>query len=292
MRTPSVNQPRDDAFVADAVASFAALRGFTVAFGGMTQRGVLRISSVIGGRGSTLEGLTVHPSRGLGGQALIERRPRMAADYGASTAITHDYDVAVLAEGIGSLIAVPVVVRGETRCVIYGGVHRGSQARGGELSPAVAIAKSLARELGDRDELSARLSEAEQELAELQGHHSVDGVGVRARAVLRESYAELRSIASGLTDDGLSERLAVVQNQLISLGTGSHIDRSAHTHLSPRELDVLSQVSLGRNNPEIALALGLTESTVKSYLAAAMSKLGSRTRHSAVAVARREGLIV
>ncbi|MBQ3358573.1 MAG: response regulator transcription factor, partial [Microbacterium sp.] len=61
--------------------------------------------------------------------------------------------------------------------------------------------------------------------------------------------------------------------------------------LSPRETDVLSCAALGATNAEIASQLGLREGTVKAYLGTAMSKLDASTRHSAVARARRAGLL-
>jgi DNA-binding NarL/FixJ family response regulator len=61
--------------------------------------------------------------------------------------------------------------------------------------------------------------------------------------------------------------------------------------LSPRELDVLSQVALGKQNGTVARQLGLTESTVKSYLSSAMRKLKAGSRYEAVVAARRAGLL-
>jgi DNA-binding NarL/FixJ family response regulator len=61
--------------------------------------------------------------------------------------------------------------------------------------------------------------------------------------------------------------------------------------LSPREVDVLACAALGATNSEIAAELALRETTVKSYLGAAMSKLDASTRHAAVAKARRAGLL-
>ncbi|MFX5684744.1 helix-turn-helix transcriptional regulator [Acinetobacter baumannii] len=56
-------------------------------------------------------------------------------------------------------------------------------------------------------------------------------------------------------------------------------------------MDVLSCAAVGATNGEIAASLHLRETTVKSYLASAMSKLDASTRHAAVARARRAGLL-
>ena len=61
--------------------------------------------------------------------------------------------------------------------------------------------------------------------------------------------------------------------------------------LSPRELDVLGQIALGLSNKDIAGKLILTESTVKSYLGTAMTKLDASSRYQALAKARQLGLL-
>lgn len=52
--------------------------------------------------------------------------------------------------------------------------------------------------------------------------------------------------------------------------------------LSPRELDILRQVAAGRSNPDIARALFIGESTVKTHLLHAFEKLGVSDRTHAV----------
>ncbi|QWT25194.1 LuxR C-terminal-related transcriptional regulator [Subtercola sp. PAMC28395] len=63
------------------------------------------------------------------------------------------------------------------------------------------------------------------------------------------------------------------------------------SELSPRELDVLAHVALGKRNTQIGAQLNLAESTVKSYLSSAMRKLDAAGRFEAVLAARRRGLI-
>ncbi len=46
-----------------------------------------------------------------------------------------------------------------------------------------------------------------------------------------------------------------------------------HADLSPREREVVALVAQGKTNAEIALQTGLTEATVKNYLANAMHKV-------------------
>jgi DNA-binding CsgD family transcriptional regulator len=61
--------------------------------------------------------------------------------------------------------------------------------------------------------------------------------------------------------------------------------------LSPRETAALALVASGHPDAEIADALEIAPSTVKTLLARARGKLGARTRAEAVALALRSGLI-
>ncbi|MGW0579380.1 helix-turn-helix transcriptional regulator [Streptomyces sp. NPDC002920] len=56
--------------------------------------------------------------------------------------------------------------------------------------------------------------------------------------------------------------------------------------LSPRELEVLSELARGRSNREIAARLHITEHTVKFHVANILPKLGARSRGEAAALAR------
>jgi DNA-binding NarL/FixJ family response regulator len=65
----------------------------------------------------------------------------------------------------------------------------------------------------------------------------------------------------------------------------------AAPHVTPRERDVLSLVALGRSNIAVAEELGLTVSTVKSYMKSIMAKLDAATRYEAAHAARRAGSV-
>ena len=90
----------------------------------------------------------------------------------------------------------------------------------------------------------------------------------------------------------MRERLQHLERRLAAL-SAQDAGGAAETDvtLSPRETDVLARVALGATNAEIASSLTLKEATVKSYLQSAMAKLDASTRHSAVAKARRVGLL-
>jgi two-component system, NarL family, nitrate/nitrite response regulator NarL len=61
--------------------------------------------------------------------------------------------------------------------------------------------------------------------------------------------------------------------------------------LTRREYDILRRVAMGETNPEIALALGLTRNTVKTYLQRTLEKLGARNRVEALSKASQFGIL-
>ncbi|MFS0895265.1 LuxR C-terminal-related transcriptional regulator [Microbacterium sp. 179-I 3D3 NHS] len=275
----------EDELVAHAVRELARRTRFPVAFGGLIEEGVVSVTSIVGNRTRALEGLRVRPERGLGGRAMMELRPRMTSDYGSSQQITHDYDVFVLGEGLRTLLALPIVVQGRPRGVLYAGAWDEEQVGGVTTAPAMQVVQSVADELRIRDEVQRRLRSVPSDAGGVAGPH---------REELRESFAELRSIAAAVDDAELRSRIAQVERRLLSLAGDAEPVATGPVptvHLSRRETDVLACAALGSTNAEIAAQLGLREGTVKAYLGTAMSKLDASTRHSAVTRARRAGLL-
>lgn len=95
-----------------------------------------------------------------------------------------------------------------------------------------------------------------------------------------ELTAAVRSAAEG--DSALSP---VVADRLMTRV------RTPRTSLTPRELEVLQLVASGASNRQIGHDLMLSEATVKSHLVHIYDKLGVRSRTSAVAAAREQGVL-
>ena len=64
-----------------------------------------------------------------------------------------------------------------------------------------------------------------------------------------------------------------------------------HLHLTEREIGILRLIAQGRSNKEIALALSLTEGTIKGYVSTIFDKLGVQDRTQAALYAVKHGLV-
>jgi LuxR family transcriptional regulator, regulator of acetate metabolism len=236
----------------------------------------LLLTEFVGARTAGMRGLAVMPSAGLGGATVVSRRPLSVPDYRRSASITHHYDGPVLQEGIRSILAVPVVVDGSARAVLYGAYRAAAPIGDRTADLMIASARRLSRELSIRDEVDRRLRLHDAQLA-----------GGAATEEIREVHARLRLLAADPSaPPALQAQLRVLAERLARGSSGVPA-----TALSTRELDVLAQVALGCTNAEAAKRLSLKPETVKSYLRSATAKLGAHTRHEAVAKARRARLL-
>lgn len=67
--------------------------------------------------------------------------------------------------------------------------------------------------------------------------------------------------------------------------------RLEQPELTPREAEVLQRMASGNNNRAIALALSISENTVKAHVNSLLTKLGVSDRTHAVVTALRRGII-
>ncbi|MFH8730850.1 response regulator transcription factor [Streptomyces sp. NPDC017964] len=299
---------------ADAVEMRAALvrlrrgTGLPVAFGGLMTGGTVtggtgsvRIGELSGAVTGALRGLAIATGNGLGGKALALSRPCAVTDYPVSRHISHEYDAAVAAEGLLSVLAVPVVVRRRVRGVLYGALRTAQPLGDRTLGEAVAAARDVEQALVIRDEARALLAAVGGAGASGSGAGGAAGsvtgasagsaaaaAGAAAWEEVREAHGALRALAPRVVDPALREELLAVCGRLAS---ATAPPRVRDVGLAPREVDVLACVATGATNAATAERLGLRPETVKGYLRSAMRKLGAHTRLEAVVAARRAGLL-
>ncbi|MFE5967919.1 response regulator transcription factor [Streptomyces sp. NPDC056463] len=289
--------------------------GLAVVFGGLLHDGRrLRIQELSGALTPALRGLAISTGSGLGGKCVALSRPCAVVDYPSARHITHEYDGPVSAEGLRSVIAVPVVVRRRVRGVLYGALRDALPLGERVLDAAVSAARDVEQALAVRDELRERASGPGFGLGAAPGLGTGSGLGLGAGPgpgagpglgagpgrgpdgvpspsweEVRQAHGELRELAPRIADPELRARLMAVCGRLETASAGPR--RPADVSLTPREVDVLAAVATGATNAVAAERLGLRAETVKGYLRSAMRKLGAHTRLEAVVAARRAGLL-
>ncbi|MZF88474.1 GAF domain-containing protein, partial [Streptomyces sp. SID5643] len=175
----------------DALLRLRRDTGLPVAFGGLLEAGQqMRISELSGTATHALRSLVVTPGTGLGGKTVALSRPCVVTDYSVSRQISHEYDAPVAAEGLRSVLAVPVVVRHRVRGVLYGALRTALPLGGRMLDAAVEAARDVERALVVRDEART----------------VVAGAGPGWEQV-REAHAALRALAGRITDPELRAEL-------------------------------------------------------------------------------------
>ena len=281
-------RPRDGDALRAELRQVAATSGVPVVFGGEVSSNTLYLSEFHGTRTRGLDGLAIAPRSGLGGRVMEQRRPAAVSDYGSSLSITHHFDRPVLGEGLKSILAVPVVVAGAARLVMYAAVRERGPLGDRVTDLMTSAARRLGQEIAVRDEVDRRVR-----LLETTGS-MLDSDASRT-AELRSVHEELADLARSVDDGIIRRRLdAVAARVAASLGQETHHGTRAEEmspSLTPREIDVISQVALGCTNIEVGRRLSIGAETVKSYLRSVMRKTESHTRYEAVMTCRRLGLL-
>jgi DNA-binding NarL/FixJ family response regulator len=129
-------------------------------------------------------------------------------------------------------------------------------------------AEALLAEKADRTEVAAVLREA---------HASVVAMGARPLQRDIEALAERARLRLDLSAQAAGD-----------VGHGTAAERMG---LTPRELEVLSLVTAGRTNRQIAAELFISEKTAGVHVSNILGKLGASGRTEAAAIAHRLGLV-
>lgn len=269
-----------------ALAGLRRASGLPVTFGGLlSDARHARIAELNGAQTNALRGLVISAGSGLGGKAIALARPCAVTDYPLSRHISHEYDTAVAAEGLRSVVAVPVVVRRTVRGVLYGALRTPVSLGDRTVDAAVAAARDVEQALAVRDEVRHLLALTREQVAG-------PGTAPGAWEDVREAHRELRALTPRVADPALRDLLVAVCGRLASASGARATPAAAReVRLAPREVDVVACVAAGATNAAAARQLGLRPETVKGYLRSAMRRLGAHTRVEAVVAARRAGLL-
>ena len=253
-----------DRLLPERLQRFQRAGGVPVTFGGSTEgagkTSTLVISRLVGTIGQSLRGLSVPAGTGLGGAVLRQRAPVRVVDYASTTSITHEYDhIVVEEERLTCLVAVPVMIQGAVRGVIYGASREPLSLGDRSVRLAAIVASHLQRDI-------------EATMLRPTAPATVEKFDKALR--------ELATLAGSISDTDMRATLNRIYCQL-SENRRPNVS-AARKSLAPRERETLDLVALGETNLEIAAELGLSEETVKAYLRSAMAKLGVNSRTAAV----------
>lgn len=277
MDTPRIKD--DEEAIRAALSALKTATGIPVTmYGTLLSDNRLQISQWVGLRTPALQNLIIDAGAGVGGRVVTTRRAVGVTDYSRAQTISHEYDKAVLDEGLHSIVAMPVIVQREIRGVLYVGVH--SPVRLGEkvIEEVTMSARTLEQELA--------INSAMRRTDGAKGANRGNVMNGAEWEQVRSTHSKLRMLANRVENEELRKELEVLCDQMVS-----PVRVKQSTKLSARELDVLSCVALGHTNVEAAEEMGIGAETVKSYLRSVMRKLGAHTRYEAVNAARRIGAL-
>ena len=252
-----------------------------VAFGGLVgaDQKFLSITALRGTRTTSLANLRVRTGEGLGGKTLAMQRPTSVRSYLSARGITRRYDHAVEPEKLETMVALPVALPGRLPLAVVYLADRTEVQLGDRLHDAVRPALlSLAHELQVLADVNRRMEAFRVEVGRVSAHDRPD---VRN---------DVQALIDSTTDPATRAGLQALLGRLTGVPSPPAGERLP-SPLTHREVDVLLHAETGATNREIAQALSLTDLTVKSYMKAAMAKLGADNRVRACRIARERGYL-
>ncbi len=189
-----------------------------------------------GARGESLRGVRSAVGDGLGGRCIALRRPVYVADYVSARGISHQYDGAVSAEGLRSIIAVPVLDGGVVREVVYAG-SRGRDGFGERLVDRTV--EVVRRHAGPRPDdvcaelrdIAAAVSEPalRRRLEDLVGRLAVPEPGPPGVTLTPREHDVLAEVALGHGNRAVADRLGLTEQTVKSYLKAAMSKLDSHT---------------------------------------------------------------
>jgi signal transduction histidine kinase len=195
-----------------------------------------------GTRTDLLQNLTVPVGQGIGGRVLALGQAVRVSNYVSSTDITHHFDAQVRGEGIGAMIAVPIISKTKTIAVMYAAMRTATDFGDKAVAQMEEIAEQAATALriaGIAETTKAAAVTAERQRMQSALHDSVG-------ALLFSIGVQVRDLHQAIHDNpGLELRLSRLESDISAASSAL------------RE----SLLSLSDSTPERALPVGLAEYT-------------------------------
>ena len=157
-----------------------------------------------------INGLVVPEGAGLGGRVLTARRPLWVSDYCTSPNITHQFRTQASAEGLKSMIAVPITFDGQLLGVLYG-ANRHEAEYGDRITLAleqIAARTAAAQVVAERAKHAAEVAvHEERRRMALELHDTVGAMLFTLGAGIRRLGAESQ------LDDRTRARVSAIEQQ-------------------------------------------------------------------------------
>ena len=206
---------------------------------------------------------------------------------------TRMIDVNILAPSIAMRAGLRAIFEADARFAYIGEGSGVDELSGARFDVLVALPEALARE-----GLAALLVEQPEPFAVLllsddpADARLLQGLGLRAWGLLPPDAGEdeLYAAATAL-HEGLLVGAPVLMRSLLAQMTGFSGAQEIVEELTPREGEVLELLTDGLANKQIAVALSISEHTVKFHISSIYGKLSAGNRTEAVRFGLKIGLI-
>ncbi|NBM18563.1 GAF domain-containing protein [Streptomyces sp. GC420] len=192
----------------------------------------LVLGHTVNARTPAVDGLVVPTGCGLGGQVMLRRSPLWVSDYRRSDTITHHFNAQAEIEGLGAMIAVPVVHEGRLLGVLYGSNR--------ETSPFGDRTAESLQKAASRAAAAAVVAERARHAAEIAVHEERRRLALELHdtvgAMLFSIGAGIRTLTGELpAGDAVYARLTELEEQAVQAAAALRVSLHA-LHAPPEEV--------------------------------------------------------
>lgn len=242
----------NEAFAQQAAREIDRLLGVPLASVAVhTDPGLLVMLGSSGEQTPRFRGVRVSTGQGLGGRALLERRPVAVDDYLNDPRISQEFADIVRGEGIGGMIAVPVFGDGDVLGVLYGA----TRTVGSLGDRAMTLLQAAAVDLAPVMSLTMRASQALSEQVHAERLRIASDLHDDVGQLLFSIGVSAAQMARSAADGPMAESALNIEAQA-RLATRRM--REAFEALAPAESHETVPVALRRELADLELRSGLT----------------------------------
>ena len=255
----------NEAFAQQAAREIDGLLGVPLASVAVrTDPGLLVMLGSSGERTPRFRGVRVSTGQGLGGRALLERRPVAVADYLNDPGISQEFADIVRGEGIGGMIAVPVFGDGDVLGVLYAA----TRSVGSLGDRAMTLLQATAVDLAPVMSLTMRASQALSEQVHAERLRIASNLHDDVGQLLFSIGVAAAQMARSATDGPVAESALNIEAQA---RLAARRMREAFDALAPSDSPETVPVALRRELADLESRAGLATHLVVRGQARAMS---------------------